>query len=67
MKKILILVLAAGALIGAAMWLKDGRAQKTPNLVGRKILPAFNVADVAICAGVGLLLLHTIRCSRKKR
>ena len=46
MKKILILVLAAGALIGAAMWLKDGRAQKTPNLVGRKILPAFNVADV---------------------
>ena len=47
MKKILILVLAAGALIGAAMWLKDGRAQKTPNLVGRKILPAFNVADVA--------------------
>lgn len=29
--------------------------------------PTFNVADVAICAGVGLLLLHTIRCSRKKR
>ena len=29
--------------------------------------PTFNVADVAICAGVGLLLLHTIRCSRRKR
>ena len=28
--------------------------------------PTFNVADVAICAGVGLLLLHTL-CSRKKR
>ena len=29
--------------------------------------PTFNVADVAICAGVGLILLHTIRCSRRKR
>lgn len=29
--------------------------------------PTFNVADVAICAGVGLLLIHSIRCSRKKR
>ncbi len=29
--------------------------------------PTFNVADVAICAGVGLLLLHTALCSRKKR
>ena len=59
MKKILILVLAAGALIGAAMWLKDGRAQKTPNLVGRKVLPAFNVSDVArveIAGGKSLVL-----------
>ena len=47
MKKLLILVIAAGALLGAALWLKDGRSQKTPNLVGRKILPAFNVSDVA--------------------
>lgn len=29
--------------------------------------PTFNVADVAICAGVGLLLLHAVACSRKKR
>ena len=29
--------------------------------------PTFNVADVAICAGVGLLLLHTALCSLKKR
>ena len=29
--------------------------------------PTFNIADAAICAGVGLLLLHSIRCSRKKR
>ena len=29
--------------------------------------PTFNVADVAICAGVGLLILHTALCSRRKR
>lgn len=29
--------------------------------------PTFNVADIAICAGVGLLLLHTALCSRKRR
>ena len=29
--------------------------------------PTFNVADIAICAGVGLLLLHTALCSLKKR
>ena len=28
--------------------------------------PTFNVADAAICAGVALLLLHSVRCSRKK-
>ena len=47
MKKLLILVVVAGALLGAAMWLKDGRDRNAPNLVGRKILPAFNVSDVA--------------------
>ena len=46
MKKLLILVIAAAALLGAAYLLK-GRSQKTPNLVGRKILAPFNVADVA--------------------
>ena len=29
--------------------------------------PTFNVADIAICSGVGLLLLHTVLCSRRKR
>ena len=46
MKKLLILMIAAAALLGAAYLLK-GRSQKTPNLVGRKILAPFNVADVA--------------------
>ena len=46
MKKLLILVIAAAALLGAAFLLK-GRSQKTPNLVGRKILPAFKIADVS--------------------
>ena len=46
MKKLFFLVIVAAALVGAAFLLK-GRSQKTPNLVGRKILPAFNVSDVA--------------------
>ena len=46
MKKIIILLLAAAALVGAALWLKGGRSQKTPNVVGHKILPAFNISDV---------------------
>ena len=45
MKKLLILVIAAAALLGAAYLLK-GRSQKTPNVVGHKILPAFNISDV---------------------
>ena len=47
MKKFILLVFVAAALIGAALWLKDSKSQKTPNLVGRKILPAFNISDVA--------------------
>ena len=46
MKKLIVLLLAAAALLGAAFLLK-GRSQKTPNLVGRKILPAFKIADVS--------------------
>ena len=45
MKKLLILVIAAAALLGAA-YLLTGRSQKTPNVVGHKILPAFNISDV---------------------
>ncbi len=47
MKKLLILLVVAGALLGAAYILKDARAPKTPSLVGRMILPAFNISDVA--------------------
>ena len=47
MKKTIVLVLAAAALVGVALWLKGGRGSKAPALVGRSILPAFNVADVA--------------------
>ena len=47
MKKLLILLVVAGALLGAAYILKGARTPKTPNLVGRKILPAFNISDVA--------------------
>ena len=58
MKKLRFLVIVAAALLGAAFLLKD-RSQKTPNLVGRKILAAFNVADVArveIAGGKSLAL-----------
>ena len=58
MKKLLILVIAAAALLGAAFLLK-GRSQKTPNLVGRKILPTFKIADVSrveIAGGKSLAL-----------
>ena len=47
MKKLLFLMVVAGALIGVVYWLKNEQAQKAPNLVGRKILAPFNVADVA--------------------
>ena len=47
MKKLIFLVFVAAALIGTAVWLKDARSQKTPSLVGRKILPAFNISDVS--------------------
>lgn len=46
MKKLIILVVAAAALLIAAFLLKSS-SQKTPDLVGRKILPAFKLADVA--------------------
>lgn len=47
MKKLLFLTVVAGALVGVVYWLKNEQAQKAPNLVGRKILAPFNVADVA--------------------
>ena len=47
MKKLLFLMVVAGILIGVVYWLKNEQAQKAPNLVGRKILAPFNVADVA--------------------
>ncbi len=47
MKKLLILMAVAGILIGVIFWLKSEHAPKASNLVGRKILAPFNVADVA--------------------
>lgn len=47
MKKLLFLMVVAGILIGVVYWLKNEQAPKAPNLVGRKILAPFNVADVA--------------------
>ena len=47
MKKLVILVVVAGSLIGAALWLKDGNSKKTTNLVGKKILPEFEIANVS--------------------
>jgi len=45
--KFVLLAGAAVALCGAAVWVKGNRQVRTPDLVGRKVLPAFNVSDVA--------------------
>ena len=47
MKKLVILVVVAVSLICAALWLKDGSSKKTTNLVGKKILPEFNISQVS--------------------
>ena len=47
MKKLIILVAVAAALIGAALWLKSGDSKKAANVVGKKILPDFNISQVS--------------------
>ena len=47
MKKIFILVVVAAALIGAALWLKDGNSKRTADIVGKKVLPEFNISQVS--------------------
>ena len=47
MKKLIILVAVAAALIGAALWLKSGNSKKATNLVGKKVLPEFEIAKVS--------------------
>lgn len=47
MKKLIILVAVAAALIGAALWLKSGDSKKATNVVGKKILPDFNISQVS--------------------
>ncbi len=46
-KNLIILAGAAAALCGAAWWLNSGKKMNSPSLVGKKILPSFNAADVA--------------------
>ena len=60
MKKLLILVIAAAVLLVAAFLIKGG-SQKAPNLVGRKILPPFNVSDVARVEIAGTKSLTLVR------
>ena len=45
--KVIILAGVAVVLCGAAVVVKSNRRVRTPDLVGRKVLPAFNVSDVA--------------------
>ena len=47
MKKLFILVVVAAALIGAALWLKDGNSKRTADIVGKKVLPEFNISQVS--------------------
>ena len=46
-KNLVILTSAAVVLGGAAYWTSAGKRMATPSLNGKKILPAFNVSDVA--------------------
>ena len=46
-KNLILLAGAAVVLGGAAWWLNSGKKMSSPSLAGKKILPAFNVADVA--------------------
>ncbi len=46
-KSLLSLVVVAGVLGGVAYFTSNGKKMKTPSVVGKKIVPAFEVADVA--------------------
>jgi hypothetical protein len=46
-KNLIVLSMAAVVLGGVAYFTASGKKMKTPSLVGKKILPAFNLADVA--------------------
>lgn len=46
-KNLMILAGAAVVLGTAAWWLNSGKKMGSPSLTGKKILPAFNIADVA--------------------
>ena len=46
-KNLVLLAGAAAVLGGAAWWLNSGKKMSSPTLVGKTILPEFNVADVA--------------------
>jgi len=46
-KNLVILTAAAAVLGGAAYYTSTGKKMKTPSVVGKQIVPTFNVADVA--------------------
>ena len=46
-KNLVLLAGAAAVLGGAAWWLNSGKKMNSPSIVGKTILPAFNVSDVA--------------------
>ena len=46
-KNLVILTAVAAVLGGAAYWTTAGKKMKAPSVVGKKVLPAFDVADVA--------------------
>ena len=46
-KNLVILSAVAVVLGGVAYWTTAGKKMKTPSVVGKKILPAFAVSDVA--------------------
>ena len=46
-KNLCVLVVVAGVLGGAAYYTSAGKKMKAPSLVGKKIVPAFEAADVA--------------------
>ncbi len=56
-KNLVVLAGAAAVLAGAAYFLQNGKRMRAPDLAGKRILPAFNAADVASIDVVGKLKL----------
>ena len=46
MKKLIILLAIAITLLGVALWIRSNSTKKAPDVIGKKILPEFNISDV---------------------